>query len=237
MSGTTYVNASGLPAEAQITTARDQAVLGRAIQHRFPVYYQYFSTPSFRYKGAEMRNHNHLLGNVKGVDGIKTGYTEASGYNLTSSVRRDDKHIVAVVLGGTSNAARDARMRQLIEEHIIRAALVRTAPVVAEINDGTDEESPPVLAVAPALSKPSAMGEGDAGAAEAKADPVPIPRPRVLAATIGANGSKQAANAKARTGVTRLTAKASASSTPQAAYTLSQSQTRNLDRKPGSFSY
>ncbi|MFL6823050.1 MAG: D-alanyl-D-alanine carboxypeptidase family protein, partial [Xanthobacteraceae bacterium] len=126
MSGTTYVNASGLPAEAQITTARDQAVLGRAIQHRFPVYYQYFATPSFRYKGAEMRNHNNLLGNVKGVDGIKTGYTEASGYNLTSSVRRSEKHIVAVVLGGTSNGARDARMRQLIEEHIARASAVRT---------------------------------------------------------------------------------------------------------------
>src|SRR5262245_10155781 len=85
MTGTTYVNASGLPAEAQITTARDQAVLGRAIQHRFPVYYPYFATPSFRYKGADMRNHNNLLGQVKGVDGIKTGYTEASGYNLTSS--------------------------------------------------------------------------------------------------------------------------------------------------------
>jgi D-alanyl-D-alanine carboxypeptidase len=237
MSGTTYVNASGLPAEAQITTARDQAMLGRAIQHRFPVYYQYFSTPSFRYKGAEMRNHNHLLGNVKGVDGIKTGYTEASGYNLTSSVRRDDKHIVAVVLGGTSNGARDARMRQLIEEHIIRAALVRTVPVVAEINDGTDEESPPVLAVAPAASKPDAMGEGDAGAAGAKAEAVPLPRPRVLAATVEANGSKQAANTKSQTRATRLTAKASTSSTPQAVYTLTQSQTRNLDRKPGSFSY
>src|SRR6516164_6314943 len=125
MLGTTYVNASGLPAEAQITTARDQAVLGRAIQHRFPVYYQYFATPSFRYKGAEMRNHNHLLGQVKGVDGIKTGYTEASGYNLTSSVRRDEKHIVAVVLGGTSNGARDARMRQLIEAHILQASTQR----------------------------------------------------------------------------------------------------------------
>src|SRR5437016_13158372 len=88
MLGTTYVNASGLPAEAQITTARDQAVLGRAIQHRFPVYYQYFATPSFRYKGAEMHNHNALLGQVKGVDGIKTGYTEASGYKLVSTVRR-----------------------------------------------------------------------------------------------------------------------------------------------------
>jgi D-alanyl-D-alanine carboxypeptidase len=237
MNGTTYVNASGLPAEAQITTARDQAALGRAIQHRFPVYYQYFSTPSFRYKGAEMRNHNHLLGNVKGVDGIKTGYTEASGYNLTSSVRRDEMHIVAVVLGGTSNAARDTRMRQLIEENIVRAALVRTAPVVAEINDGAEQESPRVLAIAPAAAKPATViGEGDAGAAEAKADPVPIPRPRVLAATGRANGSKQAANTKAPTRATRLTAKASTSSTPQAAYTLTQSQTRHLDRRPTSFS-
>src|SRR6476659_5220367 len=134
MTSTTYVNASGLPAEEQITTARDQAVLGRAIQHRFPVYYQYFATPSFRYKGAEMHNHNALLGQVKGVDGIKTGYTEASGYNLTSSVRRDEKHIIAVVLGGTSNAARDARMRQLIADNIPLASTQRTAPVIVQTN-------------------------------------------------------------------------------------------------------
>jgi D-alanyl-D-alanine carboxypeptidase len=134
MTGTTYVNASGLPAEEQITTARDQAILGRAIQHRFPGYYQYFATPSFHYKGAEMRNHNALLGQVKGVDGIKTGYTEASGYNLASSVRRDEKHIVAVVLGGTSNAARDARMRQLIEDTISLASTRRTVPIIVEEN-------------------------------------------------------------------------------------------------------
>src|SRR5215467_10502011 len=134
MTSTTYVNASGLPAEAQITTARDQAVLGRAIQHRFPGYYQYFATPSFHYKGADMNNHNALLGQVKGVDGIKTGYTEASGYNLVCSVRRDEKHIVAVVLGGTSNAARDARMRQLIEENISLASIQRTVPVIVEAN-------------------------------------------------------------------------------------------------------
>jgi D-alanyl-D-alanine carboxypeptidase len=134
MTSTTYVNASGLPAEEQITTARDQAVLGRAIQHRFPGYYQYFATPSFHYKGAEMRNHNALLGQVKGVDGIKTGYTEASGYNLVSSVRRDEKHIVAVVLGGTSNAARDARMRQLIEDNISLASTRRTLPIILEAN-------------------------------------------------------------------------------------------------------
>jgi D-alanyl-D-alanine carboxypeptidase len=134
MASTTYVNASGLPAQEQITTARDQAVLGRAIQHRFPGYYRYFATPSFHYKGVEMHNHNALLRQVKGVDGIKTGYTEASGYNLVSSVRRDEKHIIAVVLGGTSNAARDARMRQLIEDHISQASIQRTVPIVTEAN-------------------------------------------------------------------------------------------------------
>ena len=134
MTNTTYVNASGLPAQEQITTARDQAILGRAIQHRFPGYYQYFATPSFHYKGAEMHNHNTLLGQVKGVDGIKTGYTEASGYNLVSSVRRDERHIVAVVLGGTSNAARDARMRQLIEDYISLASTHRTVLVIVQAN-------------------------------------------------------------------------------------------------------
>jgi D-alanyl-D-alanine carboxypeptidase len=134
MTSTIYVNASGLPAEEQVTTARDQAILGRAIQHRFPGYYGYFATPSFHYKGADMNNHNALLGQVKGVDGIKTGYTEASGYNLVCSVRREEKHIVAVVLGGTSNAARDARMRQLIEENISLASIQRTVPVIVEAN-------------------------------------------------------------------------------------------------------
>jgi D-alanyl-D-alanine carboxypeptidase len=132
MTSTVYINASGLPADDQITTARDQAILGRAIQHRFPEYYRYFATPSFKFRGIEMRNHNHLLGQVQGVDGIKTGYTDASGYNLVSSVWRNDRHIVAVVLGGTSNAARDARMRQLIEEHIPLASTQRTAPRITE---------------------------------------------------------------------------------------------------------
>ncbi len=229
MLGTTYVNASGLPAEAQITTARDQAVLGRAIQHRFPVYYQYFATPSFRYKGAEMRNHNNLLGQVKGVDGIKTGYTEASGYNLTSSVRRDEKHIVAVVLGGTSNGARDARMRQLIEAHISQASTQRTAPIIVEANgqENPHQENPhqdnapqgdvlqdraDVVAVAPATpdAEPSAAGPSEAAAAGAKADPVPVPRPRLQAARLPARASKRAATAQALPARgQRLTAKAS----------------------------
>jgi len=242
MTGTTYVNASGLPAEAQITTARDQAVLGRAIQHRFPVYYQYFATPSFRYKGAEMRNHNHLLGQVKGVDGIKTGYTDASGYNLASSVRRDEKHIVAVVLGGTSNGARDARMRQLIEEHISRASTQRTAPIVAEANgahqddahqDGVQDRAQ-VVAVAPATPKaePPAGERSDAAVASAQADRVPVPRPRLQAAKLGARASKQVASAQApATRAQRTTAKASTLGVLQDISALRQ--TRHVERKAG----
>ena len=128
MSHTTYVNASGLPDDAQVTTARDQALLGRAIQERFPRYYKYFSTEEFVYHGSAMRNHNHLLGMVGGVDGIKTGYTRASGFNLVTSVHRDGRYIVAVVLGGRSAGERDAHMRELIGAHMREASLQRTAP-------------------------------------------------------------------------------------------------------------
>jgi D-alanyl-D-alanine carboxypeptidase len=126
MSRTIYHNASGLPNDDQVTTARDQALLGRAIAERFPRYYQYFATPSFTYRGQTMRNHNQLLGHVEGMDGIKTGYTQASGFNLVASVRRDNRHIVSVVMGGTSAGSRDARMRSLIEEYIVAAAPQKT---------------------------------------------------------------------------------------------------------------
>jgi len=132
MMSTTYVNASGLPADEQVTTARDQALLGCAIQDYFPRYYHYFSTPSFRFHGVEMHNHNALLGQLEGVDGVKTGYTEASGYNLVASIRRKEKHIVAVVLGGTSNAKRDARMRELITRYIPQAVTGRTQTSVGK---------------------------------------------------------------------------------------------------------
>jgi D-alanyl-D-alanine carboxypeptidase len=126
MNQTVYRNASGLPNQEQITTARDQAMLGIAIQERFPRYYRYFATASFTYKGRAMRNHNHLLGRVEGVDGIKTGFTNASGFNLVTSVKRGERQIVAVVLGGRSGGQRDARMRSLIETHIAEASTRRT---------------------------------------------------------------------------------------------------------------
>jgi D-alanyl-D-alanine carboxypeptidase len=153
MTGTTYVNASGLPDDEQITTARDQAILGRAILDRFPSYYAYFSLPSYRYRGKDLHNHNGLLGNLEGVDGIKTGFTEASGYNLALSVRRSSKSIVAVVLGGTSNSERDARMRKLVEDYIPQASTQRTAPMIvdsaAPVRIGIDAAVPANVRAAP----------------------------------------------------------------------------------------
>ena len=132
MAHTVYANASGLPDPDQVTTARDQATLGRAIQDRFPRLYRYFSTHTFHYHGRGMRNHNRLLGRVAGVDGIKTGYIRASGFNLVASMRRQDRHIVAVVMGGASGHARDARVHQLLEGHIVEASARRTAPKIGE---------------------------------------------------------------------------------------------------------
>jgi D-alanyl-D-alanine carboxypeptidase len=133
MSRTVYHNASGLPNDGQLTSARDQAMLGRAIQERFPRQYRYFSTPSFTYHGETMNNHNHLLGQVEGIDGIKTGYTQASGFNLVTSVHRNKRYIVAVVLGGESAGARDAHMSALIEAHIASASTEHTARAITEV--------------------------------------------------------------------------------------------------------
>ena len=146
MKNTTYRNANGLPNDEQITSARDQALLGIAIQERFPKSYRYFSTPSFVYRGNAMRNHNRLLGKVEGVDGIKTGFTRDSGFNLTTSVKRGPRHIVAVVLGGRSGASRDARMRDLIETHIAQAS---TKPPAALVAEAAKPEPAPIQAVKP----------------------------------------------------------------------------------------
>jgi D-alanyl-D-alanine carboxypeptidase len=132
MSKTVFKNASGLPDPNQITTARDMATLGRALQEHFPEEYKYFSRKSFKWKGQTIGNHNRLLGRVDGVDGIKTGYTRASGFNLVTSVKRDNRYVVGVVLGGDSGKARDARMAQLVKDYMPKATKgARTAPMIA----------------------------------------------------------------------------------------------------------
>ncbi|MEZ5764171.1 MAG: SPOR domain-containing protein [Xanthobacteraceae bacterium] len=132
MTRTVYRNPNGLPNPGQVTTARDQALLGRAIQDRFPRYYRYFATNSFIYRGKAIRNHNRLLGRVEGVDGIKTGYTRASGFNLITSIKRGNRYLVGVVLGGRSAGSRDATMRNLLAEHLPRGATRRTVAAITE---------------------------------------------------------------------------------------------------------
>ncbi len=113
MTRTTFRNASGLPHRKQRSTARDMATLAAALRNDYPHYYHYFSLTSFRYKGRKYRNHNKLLSRYKGVDGVKTGYISASGYNLAASVARGGRRLIGVVFGGRSARWRDRHMMRL----------------------------------------------------------------------------------------------------------------------------
>jgi D-alanyl-D-alanine carboxypeptidase len=178
MSKTTYRNASGLPSDEQLTTARDQATLGRAIQDRFPRYYRYFSTSVFAYRGQSIRNHNRLLGNVEGVDGIKTGYTRASGFNLVSSMRRGNRHLIGVVMGGRSGGSRDATMRNLLAENLEKGATKRTVAAITERNpaDGTVD-----VAEAETGSRPAEAAQSGGGLAAAEPGLAAMPTTRSIA--------------------------------------------------------
>lgn len=115
MANSRFVNACGLPDSRQISTAHDIAILSRAIMHDFPQYYSYFGQKEFTYGRKTMNNHNNLLRTMPGVDGLKTGYTSASGYNLAASAVQGDRRLITVVLGGSSGAARDGEVEHLLE--------------------------------------------------------------------------------------------------------------------------
>jgi len=115
LENTRFYNASGLPDERQVTTARDMARLAQAMLENHGDYYHYFENRLFRWDGVTYRNHNRLLGAVDGVDGIKTGYTRASGFNLMASARRGDERIIAIMLGGRSSRSRNNHVKELIE--------------------------------------------------------------------------------------------------------------------------
>jgi D-alanyl-D-alanine carboxypeptidase len=175
MSSSSFYNPHGLPhSPPNITTARDLSTLGRAIQDRFPKYFAYFSTRSFQYGQRTIRGHNRLLGKIDGVDGIKTGYTRLSGFNLLTSVNTESRSVVAVVLGGRSGGSRDQQMAALIDSNLPRAyAGSRIAPPVGE-------GSRPTL-VADASPQPALALNVETTAATTQA-PVPAPV-RVASAT------------------------------------------------------
>jgi D-alanyl-D-alanine carboxypeptidase len=121
MASTTYQNASGLPDTAQVSTPRDQATLARALIRTHGKYYHYFSTRQFRWRGQPISTHNRLMLRYQGADGIKTGYINASGFNLIASAKRDNRRLIGVVFGGDTAAWRDKNMAQILDKGFARA--------------------------------------------------------------------------------------------------------------------
>ena len=133
MPATTFKNAHGLPDRGQVTTARDMLTLALRLQDDFPRQYPLFALKTFSYGGETMRNHNTLLFNYEGVDGIKTGYTQASGYNVVTSYHHGSKHLVGVVFGGASASSRNQEMRTILTRSLTRASVIKSrkpAPVL-----------------------------------------------------------------------------------------------------------
>lgn len=166
MTKTTYRNAHGLPNTAQMTTARDQARLGIALRQHFPQYYGYFSTRSFKFGKQTIGNHNRLLGVVRGVDGIKTGFTRAAGFNLVTSAQADGRSIVGVVMGAPSGANRNARMTKLVQTYLPKASRSGGGDLIAKMNTSVapvvaqpSDEAPVVAYGAPALPSTGPLPE------------------------------------------------------------------------------
>src|ERR1700730_6325855 len=144
MKNTVFHNASGLPDPLNRTTARDLATLARALYRDFPDHYHYFSTREFVYHGTVHANHNHLMSSFQGMDGIKTGYINASGFNLAASAKRDNRRLIGVVMGGESARTRDAHMAQLLNQAF---ASKRSGMMVASAEEPAVSEDAPVAPV------------------------------------------------------------------------------------------
>ena len=183
MTQTQYVNANGLPDSRQITSARDLAILARAVMRDYPQYYRYFGLHDWAYNGREYRNTNGLLRGGAGYDGMKTGYTNASGYNLAASSVRDGKRLITIVLGGRSTASRNAHVAALmdtgfdVERARARGETIQIAQTFFESRGfGIGQESPGGIEYASAASEDGTDvgGEGVAYTAVIAAQPQPL---------------------------------------------------------------
>jgi D-alanyl-D-alanine carboxypeptidase len=189
MKETNYHNASGLPDPLQITTAADLAIMARHLAYDFPEYFGYFALPGFTYKGTWYPTHDNLIGKYDGADGIKTGYTGASGFNLVSSVVRGKTHLIAVVMGGRTAVRRDKEMERLLDQTFARIDANPTMVAQVNVPWHKGETAGPVLA---SLAQPSSgsrfqklsgipaiiQAEDEDAAENARApDEMPVPRP------------------------------------------------------------
>lgn len=174
MRSTTFRNANGLPIAGQASTAHDLAMLGLALQRDFPQEYKIFSTRVYSYKGRSFRNHNHLLGKVEGVDGIKTGFIRASGFNIVTSAKRGNRRIIAVVMGGATSGGRDAQVAKLIETYLPQAQPMRGGDMMVASNAAA-----------------GFGGDSPAAALPTTGAPVPTKAPRAALAAAPANAQEQ----------------------------------------------
>lgn len=179
MTNTRYVNANGLPDNRQVTTARDMAILTRAVLRDFPQYYGFFSTEEFTYRGRTYVNTNHLLGKMPGVDGLKTGFTNAAGFNLDASAVRNGNRLIAVVMGSSSSAARNANVEGLLLTGF--DVLERRARGERlEMTQNLFEAAPPAYLASGRAS--AAVGEGDEDAIDVVLTHAAAPPPAPVAA-------------------------------------------------------
>lgn len=161
MTSTRFENASGLPDLYQVTTARDMAILARRMITDFPGQYRYFSTQSFAWHGRHIHNHHQLLHSYAGADGLKTGYTQASGYNLITSAVRGGTRLIGVVMGGSSGGERDAHM-----VHLLNAGFEK-------LNIAPERRQPPATLMVQAPQRAPLLASAQAASAQAANAPLP----------------------------------------------------------------
>jgi D-alanyl-D-alanine carboxypeptidase len=169
MMATVFKNASGLPDDDQVTTARDMVTLALRLQEDFPRHYPLFATRTFTYKDSTYRNHNTLLFNYEGTQGLKTGYTRASGFNLVTCLQRGREHLIGAVFGGVTASSRDSAMRTFLNMGLVRASTEQTRrPALALVSrpNSAPEAAiaaapPPKLAVRPELQPPALQSGAD----------------------------------------------------------------------------
>jgi D-alanyl-D-alanine carboxypeptidase len=213
MKDSVFRNASGLPDPEQVTTAWDMYRLGRALITDFPRYYPYFSTPRFYYQGRSFDNHNHLMETYPGMDGIKTGFINSSGFNLVASAKRNGKRLIGVVFGGPSAVRRDRHMRDILNDGFAQLEGAAPGLVVADFerapearrprfDDGAGLDAPELSFASPrrarSLEQPvSSHRGGRSGRSPVRAATHPAPRGKQTASHAAIHGSSKQASAKA----------------------------------------
>ncbi len=236
MKNTQFKNAHGLTKSGQYSTARDMANLGQRIFSEFPQYYPMFKRKSVRYKGRKLRATNKLLSSYRGADGIKTGYTRASGFNLVASAERDGRRVIGVVFGGKSSKRRDRHMRRILDEGFAKLPkrpampapqLIAVSPLPRPNPRYTSRPADIVVAAAPAPVLPAKSAPRALVAMRSQSDPwvvanglralqrIIAPEPRQKAAQASGEWAVQVGAFRKQNQAERMLEKAKALRSPQ----------------------